>query len=93
MALQKSIALSEEEKAKLLEMAQRHLTRAKMERDYYKHQVKVAVTANESAEPKIGHYSYDFAQQLHYPFNAQQTGPEYFRNSSEVWPVWCVQRW
>ena len=42
MALQKSIALSEEEKAKLLETVQRHLTRAKAEREYYKHQVEAA---------------------------------------------------
>ena len=81
MALGKSITLSEEEKAELLESAQEHLRRAKGERDYYKQQVEAVVTANESEEPRIGHYSYDFVQQLHYPFNAQQTGPEYFKTA------------
>ena len=31
--------------------------------------------------PTLGHYSYDFAQQIHFPFNAQQSGPEYFKTS------------
>ena len=81
MALQKSVPLSEDMKAKLLEDAQDHIKRAKMERDYYKDRVEVAVESNKSGEPRIGHYSYDFAQQLHYPFNAQQTGPEYFKTA------------
>ena len=29
----------------------------------------------------IAHYSYDFAQQIHYPYDCQQTGPEYFKTA------------
>ena len=81
MALQKAAHLSDDEKAELLEIAQEHLRRAKTERDYYNSQVDVAVASNEASPARIGHYSYDFAQQLHYPFNAQQTGPEYFKTA------------
>ena len=29
----------------------------------------------------MSHYSYDFAQQVHFPLSAQQTGPEYFKTA------------
>ena len=63
----------------------RSICLAHKEREYYKSQVKVAVNALESYDeadkPYIPHYSYDFAQQVHFPFSAQQTGPEYFKTA------------
>lgn len=32
-------------------------------------------------KPRITHYSYDFAQQIHFPYSAQQTGPKYFKTT------------
>ena len=78
LAIQKSACLPEEEKSKRLVSAQEHLHRAKTERDYYKSQVEAAENADDS---RIAHYSYDFAQQIHFPFDAQQTGPEYFKTA------------
>ena len=31
--------------------------------------------------PHLAHYSFDFAQQIHFPYNSQQTGPEYFKTA------------
>ena len=56
-----------------------HLRQAKMEREYYNSQVKAVVAAWKSPNPRIANYSYDFMQQIHYLYNAQQTGPEYFK--------------
>lgn len=66
--------------------AQEHIQRAKTERKYYNHQCKTAVSAlkraSESSVPLVNaHYSFDFAQQIHYPYSAQQTGPEYFKTA------------
>ena len=40
------------------------------------------------------HYSYDFAQQVHFPFDSQQTGPAYFKTARkcEIFGVCCVGR-
>ena len=46
---------AKDEKAKLLEVAQDHIKRAKMERDYYNDRVEVTVESNKSGEPRIGH--------------------------------------
>ena len=61
-----------------------HLQIARTERKYYNSQVKAASRSQEAAsqsQPRVAHYSYDFAQQIHYPFSAQQTGPEYFKTA------------
>ena len=86
LALQKSVCLPEEEKSRRLQVAQDHLYRAKTEREYYKAQVDTAVSAWSTSEsqkqnPRLCHYSYDFAQQVHYPYDAQQTGPEFFKTA------------
>ena len=39
--------------------------------------------------PTLSHCSYDFAQQIHFPFNAQQTGPEYFKTARKC-ALFCV---
>ena len=93
LAIQQSSCLSNEAKAERLATAQEHLSLAHKEREYYKSQVKVAVNALESCDeadkPYISHYSYDFAQQIHFPFSAQQTGPEYFKTARK-WGIFGV---
>ena len=86
LALQKSVCLPEEEKSRRLQVAQDHLYRAKNEREYYKAQVDTAVSPWSTSEsqkqpPRLCHYSYDFAQQVHYPYDAQQTRPEFFKTA------------
>ena len=93
LAIQQSSCLSDEAKAERLATAQEHLSLAHKEREYYKSQVKVAVNALESCDeadkPYISHYLYDFAQQIHFPFSAQQTGPEYFKTARK-WGIFGV---
>lgn len=85
LSIQKAGCLSEEEKLQRMRVAQEHIALAKKEREYYKSQCKTAEIALESASdtrsPVKAHYSFDFAQQIHYPCNAQQTGPEYFKTA------------
>ena len=80
LAIQQSACLSEEEKTERLQIANDHLKRAKTEREYYNQQVDEAVQEiKKSTTPTVAHYSFDFAQQVFYPYDAQQTGPEYFK--------------
>ena len=85
LAIQESSCLSDEAKAERLVTAQEHLSLAHKEREYYKSQVKVAFSALESCDEAdklyISHYSYEFAQQVHFSFSAKQTGPEYFKTA------------
>ena len=82
LAIQKSGCLSREENSERLESAQEHLRRAKTERDYYNSQVEAAENAEKkTSSSRIAHYSYDFAQQIHFPYDSQQTGPEYFKTA------------
>ena len=85
LAIQQSSSLSDEAKAERLATAQEYLSLAHKERQYYKSKVKVAVNAFESQDeadkPYISHCSYDFAQQVHFPFSTQLTGPEYFKTA------------
>ena len=78
-----SVCLSEEEKVRRLESAQQHLSWTKTEREYYNHQVDAAQAAwkSSNSNPRIAYCSYDFAQQIHYPYDAQQTGPMYFKTA------------
>ena len=64
--------------ARLVESLE-HLRRAHAERAYYNLQCKES--ENEWKEHVVNrvkrmHYSYDYAQQLHFPCSPQQTGPE-----------------
>ena len=73
-------------KASRLATAQEHLLHAKTEHNHYNSQVDTAQkvwTSSKATEqsPRIGHYSYNFAQQIHYPYDSQQTGPEYFKTA------------
>lgn len=82
----KSFALSEEEKEELHLTAAQHLSHARSERHNYRTQCDEASKQwKEHSEktprlPYLGeiHYSFDYAQQIHYPYNDQQPGPAYF---------------
>jgi hypothetical protein len=83
----------EKEQAQIHKEALDHLKHAKKERLFYKANTKVAndfyrkfesnTVHSKHSKPNskniMSHYSWDFAQQLHYPFEDQQVGPIYFK--------------
>jgi len=82
----------EDEKIRVHQQAIEHLENAKKERDYYYHCIKIAEKhyhAIRNKQRKIinkpnsrqisMHYSWDFAQQIPYPYENQQVGPIYFK--------------
>ena len=84
----------EVEKAKMVEEYKQHLDEAKMSREHYNKQIKIAqnnfpyakefspfIPSQPCSFPGIAHYSWDYAQQLHYPTNPQQPGPIYFKTA------------
>ena len=87
----KSVNIAEDEKKNLLEQQNKHITRAMKERDLYKDAVKRCKETLQKTEIDLlkeqpacsftgtVHYSYDYAQQVHYPSNPQQPGPIYFK--------------
>ena len=66
-------------KSAWLQDAQKHLMLAKTQRDYYNQQCALAKQNLESGNPSLMHYSFDFAQQVLFPFNSQQPGPIFFK--------------
>ena len=96
---------NEEEKIKYHQEALKHLKQAKKERDYYRNTIKkvqknyqqlfdgngVATKKLMSQDKFAMHYSWDFAQQLHYPIEAQQVGPIYFKTprKAQLFGVCC----
>ena len=76
----------ESERAEFYRSATDHLEHAHVERENYRQQCEEASKQwkdhceNHSELPYSGfmHYSFDYAQQIHYPFNDQQPGPAYF---------------
>ena len=82
--IQKAANLSEEEKKKRLCDAQYHLEFAKKQRTYYREKVKESKEfqlAPSQSKPQSAmlSYSFDYAQQVHYPSNPLQPGPLYFK--------------
>ena len=82
--IMKSVNLPEHVKSARLIDAQHHLELAKKQRDDYNSQCKKAAESFESSiadgkPPYYMHYSFDFTQQLHYPYNSQQPGELYFK--------------
>jgi len=81
------------EKSKIYKKALEHLEDAKKERTYYsactklaeEHYLKLGLLHYPTKPTKpnsrniMQHYSWDFAQQLHYPYENQQVGPIYFK--------------
>ena len=85
----RSANLTLEEKGELLQEHAAHLSQVDAERQFYKRQVeesKECVRRNglvalqptpANSQDLAMHYSFDFAQQVHYPSNAAQPGPMY----------------
>jgi hypothetical protein len=84
----------EEQQAQIYKEALAHLRLAQQERTFYRARTKIARRHHEklSSDAKkrpggikansrnmVSHYSWDFAQQLLYPFENQQVGPIYFK--------------
>ncbi len=82
----------EKQKVRIHKEALRHLNQVKKERLFYKANSKTANEYCRKTEPEdlckkanpnsrkiMAHYSWDFAQQLHYPFEDQQVGPIFFK--------------
>ena len=83
----------EKKKAQIHKEALEHLKHTKKERLFYKANAKIAneyyrTIATKRNHQKLSkpnskrimaHYSWDFAQQLHYPFEDQQVGPIFFK--------------
>ncbi|PFX33021.1 hypothetical protein AWC38_SpisGene2140 [Stylophora pistillata] len=91
--INKSANLPEADKVDVVRKQEEHLRLASGEREYYKmacKETKVHVQAHlqkanfefglrPCSYKGTGHYSYDYAQQLHYPANPNQPGPIYFK--------------
>ena len=82
-----SANMSEEEKGEKLKEQEKHLLTATKQRSHYTSQVQQAKaaldgqrfdTADKSSPPATAHYSFDFAQQIHFPHKPLQPGPIYF---------------
>ena len=60
-------------------------------RSHYNSQCKLDDSAS---NPTIMHYSYDYAQNVHYPYTPQQSGPAYFRTACKcvIFGVACEPR-
>ena len=75
----RSAHLSEEEKSCRLAAAEAHLALAKAERANYNAEIKRCTEAYQPGQrPMVMHYSFDYAQQVHFPNDPQQPGPAYF---------------
>ena len=77
--LMKSVNVPEELKSQRLQEAQKHLHLARLQRHHYNEQCALAKENLASNSLSVMHYSFDYAQQVHYPFNAQQPGPIFFK--------------
>jgi hypothetical protein len=83
----------EEVQVQIHKDALEHLAHVKKERIFYKANIKIANEYYLKLKPQTGtpklnkpnsknilsHYSWDFAQQVHYPFEDQQVGPIFFK--------------
>lgn len=60
-----------------------HLELAQVQRQHYNNQCAMAKDnmpeSNSASRPSVMHYSFDYAQQIHFPFNSQQQGPFFFK--------------
>lgn len=79
--LMKSANMPEVVKSQRLQDAQKHLDLAKKQRQYYNDQCAIAKDNVTDDKPRVMHYSFDYAQQVHYPFNSQQCGPIFFKTA------------
>ena len=70
---------SEDDKKQLLSTADEHLAKAKIQREHYRKQVESSKESINKGTVHCLSYSFDHAQQVHYPSNPQQPGPIYFK--------------
>jgi hypothetical protein len=96
-----SIAFGDEEyKLECLARAREHLLAAKRERDYYRESIQQSKESYQRASARgkkgrraglIMHYSWDFAQHIHYPYEDHQVGPIYFKSPrvAQLFGVCC----
>ncbi|XP_011662879.2 uncharacterized protein LOC105437692 [Strongylocentrotus purpuratus] len=87
----RQVNVPDEEKTEALRRQEEHLLEAQRERDAYRtacqaskavareHSIKKLGKNAANSKPVVFHYSFDFAQQVHYPADPQQPGPSYFR--------------
>ncbi|XP_062591875.1 uncharacterized protein LOC134253368 [Saccostrea cucullata] len=84
--------MNDEEKEEILSTYTQHVSQAKQQRDYYRHQCTTSKevfislpeeckqTGNAPCTVDVQmHYSWDYAQQVHFPHHAQQVGPIFFK--------------
>ncbi|XP_063432029.1 uncharacterized protein LOC134714592 isoform X1 [Mytilus trossulus] len=84
--------MTEEEKTILLQNYGGHVEKVKKQRDYYRDQcqeskenyTQLPDNQRNRGQPPLSfegsmHYSFDYAQQIHYPHYAQQVGPLFFK--------------
>ena len=88
-AIYRSANVSEENKSERVRNQQSHLDRVVKERSLYQEMVRESKVVMETEESKLGvhtpaskditmHYSFDYAQQVHFPSDPMQPGPMYF---------------
>jgi len=90
---------TEEEKLEALEKAREHLLSATKERAHYRQCIEDSRQSysalmkgeEQQSKPDTMHYSWDFAQQVHYPYEDHQVGPIYFKTprTAQLFGVCC----
>ena len=72
-------SISEDEKSARLQQAEAHLEMARTEQKFCNKQIRECKEGmTEDTTLLQMHYSFDHAQQVHFPNNPQQRGPAYF---------------
>ena len=85
----------EDDRLECLARAREHLLAAKRERDYYRESIQRSKEsyrrASSDTKGLIMHYSWDFAQQVHFPYEDHQVGPIYFKSPrvAQLFGVCC----
>ena len=81
----RSTHLSEDEKSARLQQAEAHLEMARTEQKFCNEQIRECKEGmTEDTTLLQMHYSFDHAQQVHFPNNPQQCGPAYFLQLENV---------
>lgn len=102
--IQKTANLPETEKVEATRNQEQHLQLAAGERKFYKNccqetkesvmkhleGVDFSLRREPCSNDGIVHYSYDYAQQLHYPTDPRQPGPIYFKTPRKCAILECV---
>ena len=88
--------LPDPQKSQSLRDAEHHLEMAKQERELYNGECfsTAAELKNNPANPGVVHFSFDFAQQIHFPNSPQQIGTLYFLTprKCQLFGVCCEAR-